>query len=129
MRREGWRLAANARRPIEKEKKKEKREVKSLGRRPCLVTDRHALLSPQSSKKGRWWCEVVDDRYTSIQMRHCDVHKKLCKKGSGDQLRHPQRSPLQRFRQKKEGIVVTVGRRSAAGGRVAARDARREDAE
>ena len=40
MRREGWRLAANARRPIEKEKKKEKREVKSLGRRPCLVTDR-----------------------------------------------------------------------------------------
>ena len=35
-------------------------------------------------------------------MRHRDVHKKLCKKGSGDQLRHPQRSPLQRFRQKKE---------------------------
>ena len=110
------------------------------------------MLSPESSKKGRWWCEVVDDRYTSIQMRHCDVHKKLCKKGSGDQLRHPQRSPLQRFRQKKEterngserrekvvilkaikvkkeGIVVTAGRRSAAGGRVAARDARREDAE
>ena len=58
---------------------------------------------------------------------HCDVRKKLCKKGADDQLRHPQRSPLRRFRPKKEGIVVTVGRRSAAGGRADTRDAPREE--
>ena len=44
-------------------------------------------------------------------------------------MRHPQRSPLRRFRPKKEGIVVTVGRRSAAGGRADAQDAPREDTE
>ena len=98
-----------------------------LGRRPCLVTDGHVVA--RELQKGGYVIKVITDRYTSIQTYHRDVHKKLCKKGSGDQLRHPQRSPLQRFRQKKEGIVVTVSRRFAAGGRVAARDARREDAE
>ena len=60
---------------------------------------------------------------------HHDVRKKLCKKGRGDQTRHPQRSPLQRFSPKKEGIVVTVGRRSAAGDRADAQHTPREDAE
>ena len=55
--------------------------------------------------------------------------KSCVKKGRGDQTRHPQRSPLQRFSPQKEGIVVTVGRRSAAGGRAATQDALREDAE
>ena len=84
---------------------------------------------PESSEKGVVGLRVINDRFTSIHMRHCDVRKKLCKKGRGDQQRHPQRSPLRRFRPKKEGIVVTVGRRSAAGGRADARDAPREDAE
>ena len=54
------------------------------------------------------------------------VRKKLCKKVVAS--KHHTHAP-ERFSPKKEGIVVTVGRRSAAGDRADAQHTPREDAE
>ena len=94
---------------------------------PRRVSD--AMCVQENDQKEGFSLHLMAEWFIVVQRYHCDVRKKLCKKGRGDQTRHPQRSPLQRFSPQKEGIVVTVGRRSAAGDRADAQDAPREDTE